>query len=110
MALDRFRTPEPRICWRDGTPCAGSACGLIGCQRPRWWNHYRDDAFKSAPKEKTDADLIYHIRFAYHLWRGVSWMTLWGAWRWPFDPSVGCGDPEEDAGEEAYLVMGGDGG
>lgn len=44
--------------------------------------------------------MLYHIRFALHLWRNVPGMSLRDAWRYPCDPTWGDGDPIEDARSE----------
>ena len=33
--------------------------------------------------------MLYHIRFAFHLWRHVLDMTLWQAWTYPHDQGIG---------------------
>lgn len=48
--------------------------------------------------------MIYHMRFALHLWRHVPGMSLWQAWTYPIDKTVGDGDPIEDADEEMSLM------
>lgn len=44
--------------------------------------------------------MLYHLRFALHLWRRVPGMSLCDAWRYPLDRSFGDGDPIEDAEAE----------
>lgn len=46
------------------------------------------------------AKLIYHVRFAYHLWTHVPGIGAWDAWTYPCDITWGSGDPIEDAQEE----------
>lgn len=48
--------------------------------------------------------MIYHIRYALHLWQNVPGMTVLEAWRYPFDPAQGDGDPIEDADEEMSCM------
>ena len=43
---------------------------------------------------------VYHVQFARHLWRKVPGMSLYSAWTYPIDPTVGDGDPIEDAKAE----------
>lgn len=49
-------------------------------------------------------ELIYHIRYAFHLWTSVGDMTIRQAWEYPYDMDQGDGDPIEDAEEELYCM------
>lgn len=44
--------------------------------------------------------MLYRLRYAWHLWCNVPDLGLRGALTYPADPTIGDGDPIEDAREE----------
>ena len=48
--------------------------------------------------------MFYRLRYALHLWRNVPGLGLMEALRYPCDPTIGDGDPIEDADAEMSYM------